>query len=98
MFSKSHEERWRQLCYSPHGAAPWVAKAQCANCSHFDLPIALALLTAMEVLPGEELSRFVALGELALDGALTPVAGVLPAAVNASAHGRGLICPAASGG
>ena len=66
--------------------------------SHFDLPIALALLTAMEVLPGEELARFVALGELALDGALTPVAGVLPAAVSASAHGRGLICPAASGG
>jgi magnesium chelatase family protein len=66
--------------------------------SHFDLPIALALLSAMEVLPDEELSRFMALGELALDGALTPVAGVLPAAVSASAHGRGLICPAASGG
>jgi magnesium chelatase family protein len=66
--------------------------------SHFDLPIALALLVAMDVLPGEELSRFVALGELALDGALTPVAGVLPAAVNARAHGRGLICPEAAGG
>ncbi len=66
--------------------------------SHFDLPIALALLAAMEVLPAEEMSRFVALGELALDGTLTPVAGVLPAAVNASAQGRGLICPAASGG
>jgi len=66
--------------------------------SHFDLPVALALLAAMEVLPGDELARFIALGELALDGALTPVAGVLPAAVNASAHGRGLICPAASGG
>ena len=66
--------------------------------SHFDLPIALALLAAMEVLPAEELSRYMALGELALDGALTPVAGVLPAAVSASAHGRGLICPAASGG
>ena len=66
--------------------------------SHFDLPIALALLAAMEVLPGEELARYVALGELALDGALTAVAGALPAAVNANAHGRGLICPAASGG
>ncbi len=66
--------------------------------SHFDLPIALALLAAMEVLPAEEMSRFMALGELALDGTLTPVAGVLPAAVNASAQGRGLICPAASGG
>jgi magnesium chelatase family protein len=66
--------------------------------SHFDLPIALALLGAMEVLPDGELARYVALGELALDGTLTPVAGVLPAAVAASAHGRGLICPAASGG
>ncbi len=66
--------------------------------SHFDLPVALALLAAMEVLPGEELARYMALGELALDGALTRVAGVLPAAVAASAHGRGLICPAESGG
>ena len=66
--------------------------------SHFDLPVALALLAAMEVLPDEELARFTALGELALDGALTPVAGVLPAAVAASAQGRGLICPEASGG
>ncbi len=66
--------------------------------SHFDLPIALALLAAMDVLPGEELARFVALGELGLDGALAPVAGVLPAALNASAHERGLICPEATGG
>jgi len=66
--------------------------------SHFDLPIALALLAAMDVLPGDELARYAALGELALDGAIAPVAGVLPAAVNAAAHGRGLICPAASGG
>jgi magnesium chelatase family protein len=66
--------------------------------SHFDLPIALALLSAMEVISDEELSRFTALGELALDGTISPVAGVLPAAVNASAHGRGLICPGAQGG
>src|SRR5579872_2809542 len=43
--------------------------------SHFDLPIALALLVAMEVLPGEELARYMALGELGLDGALAAVAG-----------------------
>ncbi|MFA4995147.1 MAG: YifB family Mg chelatase-like AAA ATPase [Bdellovibrionales bacterium] len=66
--------------------------------SHFDLPIALGLLAAMGVLPPEEISRYTALGELALDGALTSVAGVLPAAVNASAAGRGLICPAKNGG
>jgi magnesium chelatase family protein len=66
--------------------------------SHFDLPIALGLLAAMGVLPSEELERFVALGELALDGSLLSVAGVLPAALGASAAGRGLICPRETGG
>ena len=40
---------------------------------------------------------FIALGELALDGALLPVAGILPAAINANASGRGIICPQACG-
>ncbi len=66
--------------------------------SHFDLPIALAVLAAMEVLPKEELAGFVSLGELGLDGATAKVAGVLPAAVSANANGKGLICPAANGG
>jgi len=66
--------------------------------SHFDLPIALALLAGMGVLPLEELANYTALGELALDGALSPVAGVLPAAVTARTHNRGLICPAKNGG
>src|SRR3989304_2727878 len=44
--------------------------------SHFDLPIALALLVAMGVVPEDAVSSFAALGELALDGALVPVAGV----------------------
>lgn len=62
--------------------------------SHFDLPIALALLCAMGVLPGEELARFAALGELSLDGRLNPVAGVLSASIEAAAMSQGLICPA----
>ena len=66
--------------------------------SHFDLPIALGLLAAMGVLPGEELAGYVALGELALDGRVSPVAGVLPAAFHALSGERGLICPAAQGG
>lgn len=66
--------------------------------SHFDLPIALATLAAMGVLPLEEIGHYTALGELALDGALSPVAGVLPAAVTANARQRGLICPAKNGG
>jgi magnesium chelatase family protein len=66
--------------------------------SHFDLPIALAVLAAMEVLPREDLARFAALGELSLDGSLNPVAGVLPAAIGASNLDLGLICPASQGG
>ena len=66
--------------------------------SHFDLPIALCVLAAMEVLPRDDLSGFAALGELSLDGTLNPVAGVLPAAIGASMRGLGLICPAAQGG
>src|SRR5581483_1587633 len=66
--------------------------------SHFDLPIAVGLLVAMEVLPGEEIEGYVALGELSLDGSLLPVAGVLPAAMGAAGAERGIICPKASGG
>jgi magnesium chelatase family protein len=66
--------------------------------SHFDLPIALGVLAAMEVVPREELFAYAAHGELSLDGSLTPVAGVLPAAIGASARDLGLICPASQGG
>ncbi|HMK69046.1 MAG TPA: YifB family Mg chelatase-like AAA ATPase [Stellaceae bacterium] len=66
--------------------------------SHYDLPIALGLLAAMEVLPRDEVQGYLALGELALDGTLLPVAGVLPAAMAAAERDLGLICPAASGG
>ena len=66
--------------------------------SHFDLPLALGVLAAMDVLPRDEISGYAALGELSLDGAITPVAGVLPAAIGAAAQEMGLICPAAQGG
>src|SRR5579862_5686356 len=65
--------------------------------SHYDLPIALGLLAAMGVLPASEMANYVALGELSLDAAVTPVAGVLPAAIAASEQNRGLICPAGNG-
>jgi magnesium chelatase family protein len=66
--------------------------------SHFDLPIALALLAAMEALPADELGGYTALGEVALDGSLTSVAGVLLAALAAAGRGSGVICPAECGG
>lgn len=65
--------------------------------SHFDLPIALGVLAAMEVLPRDELAQFAALGELALDGTLASVAGVLPAAMAAAERELGLICPGPQG-
>ena len=43
------------------------------------------------------LSSYLVLGELALDGTITSVAGVLPAAIAANTHGLGLICPSACG-
>lgn len=65
--------------------------------SHYDLPIALAVMAAIGAIPADALSGYVVLGELGLDGALTPVAGVLPAAMAAASRGMGLICPAACG-
>ena len=65
--------------------------------SHYDLPIALALLGAMGVIDAETLSGYVAVGELGLDARIAPSAGVLLAALHASAEGKGLICPAAQG-
>ena len=65
--------------------------------SHFDLPIALALLAAIEIVPMDAVAEAVALGELSLDGTLVPVLGALPAAMAAAQAGMGLICPRACG-
>ncbi len=65
--------------------------------AHFDLPIALALLAEMGVVPADAAAETLAMGELGLDGRLAAVPGVLPAAVHAAATGRTLICPAANG-
>lgn len=65
--------------------------------SHFDLAITLALMVAMEAIRPEATSGYVAIGELALDGAIRPTPGALPAAIGANAIGKGLICAATSG-
>ena len=65
--------------------------------SHFDLPIALALLAGLGILPADAVEGTVALGELSLDGTLVPVLGALPAAMAAAEQDRGLLCPAGSG-
>jgi len=56
----------------------------------FDLPIAIGVLAAQGEIPLERLSRYVLVGELALDGRLRPVLGVLPLALavrDAKRHG-----------
>lgn len=65
--------------------------------SHYDLPISIGLLASLDVLPREEISSYLAVGELALDGRISSVAGVLPAAIHASSLGLSLICPESTG-
>ncbi|PCI55855.1 MAG: AAA family ATPase, partial [Methylophilaceae bacterium] len=63
----------------------------------YDLPIALGLLAAADVIPIDYISRFIAIGELSLDGSIARVGGSLPTAMFANSHGLSLICPAACG-
>ncbi len=65
--------------------------------SHFDLPIALALLAALEIIPADAVEGTCSLGELSLDGSLVPVIGALPAAMAAAEEDRTLLCPKGSG-
>ena len=61
--------------------------------SHYDLPIALALLSAIGLIPPENCETVLSLGELALDGTLVGVTGILPAALEAASEDATLICP-----
>lgn len=65
--------------------------------SHFDLPIVLALLAAIEIIPNELAKQTLALGELSLDGGLVGVSGALPAAMTAATMEKQLICPQSCG-
>lgn len=63
--------------------------------SAFDLPITLAVLGASEQIENiERLSDYVMMGELSLDGAVQPIKGALPIALQAQREGfRALIVP-----
>jgi len=62
--------------------------------SAYDLPIALSILAASEQIRAPELSSFVCMGELALDGRLRPISGALSIAIHAKAEGfKGCIFP-----
>jgi magnesium chelatase family protein len=65
--------------------------------SGFDLPIAIALLGAYGAMHIKDISNFLLVGELGLDGSLRAVQGMLPIAVAALAKGiRNLIIPASN--
>jgi magnesium chelatase family protein len=62
--------------------------------SAYDLPIAVGILAATEIVSMDLLKDFVILGELALDGTLRPIHGVLPIAVDVKKNKlRGIILP-----
>lgn len=65
--------------------------------THFDLPIALAILVALRVIPQDAVANYIAMGELGLDSRLHAVAGVLPAAMDTHARHMGFICPQTQG-
>lgn len=65
--------------------------------SHFDLPIAVALLAGLGIIPLEEVENYLIVGELGLDGSILPINGVLPVAVHANRINKGLICPQSQG-
>ena len=65
--------------------------------SHFDLPILCGILCAIGVLPEQELSKYIIIGEVGLNGAIVKTDGVLPASVWANQHNLGIICPGAQG-
>lgn len=65
--------------------------------SHLDLPIALALLAALNIISHEDSEGALAIGELSLDGRLQPVTGALPAALKAAELGKDLFCSETSG-
>ncbi|MEO1474258.1 MAG: magnesium chelatase domain-containing protein, partial [Pseudomonadota bacterium] len=61
--------------------------------SHYDLAIALAMLSAMGVIAADALDGHAAMGELSLDGKVVDTIGVLPAAMAADALDLRFICP-----
>jgi magnesium chelatase family protein len=60
----------------------------------FDLPMAIGILAATEVVQKEKLSKYFILGELSLDGQVKPIKGTLPVAVTArDADLKGILLP-----
>ena len=65
--------------------------------THYDLPIAIALMGAMGILEPETIFNYIMMGELGLDGTIRPVSGILPASVAATGYDMGFVCPKEQG-
>ncbi len=65
--------------------------------THYDLPIALAMMAAIGALPHDALDGVLCFGEVGLDGSLAPAPGALPAAMAAHAMDSAFLCPEACG-
>jgi magnesium chelatase family protein len=62
--------------------------------SSYDLTIAIGILAASDQLKQDEISKYIIMGELSLDGGLQPIKGVLPIAIQARMEGfKGFILP-----
>lgn len=65
--------------------------------AHFDLPILCGILCAFNVLPENELSKYIIIGEVGLNGTIVKTNAVLAASVWANKNGYGIICPGPQG-
>lgn len=63
----------------------------------FDLPVAVGILAANNIMPNTHLHEYMIVGELGLDGNLLPIKGALPTAIRAAEEGcKGIILPIAN--
>jgi len=62
--------------------------------SAYDLPLAIGMLAATEIVNNQDIDKYIIMGELSLDGTLKPIKGVLPIAIKAREAGfKGFILP-----
>lgn len=61
--------------------------------SYLDLPMAVALLVEMGIIPQDIVDEYIIMGELSLDGSINAVNGILPASIGAKERNLGIICP-----
>ncbi|RGM49922.1 MULTISPECIES: YifB family Mg chelatase-like AAA ATPase [Bacteroides] len=62
--------------------------------SAYDLPLAIGMLGANEVIQADKMGKYLLMGELSLDGSLQPIKGTLPIAIKARELGfEGIIIP-----